>query len=338
MNSQNTVPVNGDDYRSSIRHIPSRVWVYMAVIIILWGSASTVEVLTLRVLTPIQFIAWSALAGSIAVLVYMLIRGQAGKLFIYRLSGHYVLFILSLFGFSAYFFLKYTAYSISPVPQANVLQYTYTVFIALFAIPILKQEISLLKIIGIMLGFCGAAIIISGGTVNNFGRIYFPGYLCALGAGVSFGLFSVLCEKTSHDRISSLFYFQTYCALLLFLVLYLRGQLILPTGKREIAGILYNGIGPNVVGIFLWLSAQSSTDDVSILTGILYLVPFVSLMCLNMLLKLHVPLYALQGLILIVAGMIIHTVRSRRTRSPELIQPAPRVSFLRKTSRGKQLI
>lgn len=296
--------------------IPFHIWIYVTLVVFLWGFGSTVEVVTLRSLSPLQFGAWSCVCGALGVLTYLIFHGKARGLFSFRLLDHARLIVISLLGFGGYFFLKYTAYSTSPVPEANVLQSTYMVFIALFAIPILGQSVGFSKLLGIMMGFSGAALIISGGTFIRFAPAYIIGYVCALGAGASFGLFCVFSEKAAYDRVTSLFYFHGYSAAALLLILSVRGELFIPAGTVEIGGILYNGIATNVLGIFLWLTAQSSTDDLSLLTGVLYLAPFISLICFHLFLGMPIPLHAFQGLLLIVGGMAIHTARTRRSHKP----------------------
>ncbi len=293
----------------------------MAAVVLIWGFAGTVEVLTLRRLTPFQFSAWSTLAGAFGTLVLLVLRGRGSALMTFHPRDHLRLLVISLLGFGGYFSIKYIGYTTAPVAQASVLQSTYMIFIALFAIPILKQSAGAAKLFGIFIGFAGAALIISGGSIDGFASEHLPGYLCALGAGVSFGLFSVLSEKASFDRLAALFYYHAYSAAALLLLLVLRGELAMPSGPGEVAGILYNGPFANGLGIFLWLTAQNSTDDVSPLTGMLYFVPFISLVCFAVFLHIPVPLHAFQGLLLIVGGMAIHTVRIRRVA----VSGSPRV-------------
>jgi len=295
---------------------------YITLVVLLWGTAGTVEVVSLRFLSPLLFGAWSCVCGAAGVLAYLFYHGRVQELLSYRMIDHIRLFIISLLGFGLYFLLKYTAYSTSPVPEASVLQSTYMVFIALFAIPVLGQSGGFSKLFGIIMGFCGAALVISGGTFLTFEPSYIPGYFCAIGAGISFGLFSVFSEKAAFDRITSLFFFHFYSAILLFLILAGRGEFLIPIIPVEIAGIFYNGIAVNVLGIFLWLTAQGSTDDVSLLTGVLYLVPFISLLFFHLFLGMSIPMYSLQGLMLIVGGMAIHIVRMRMSRKKETVVTA----------------
>lgn len=289
-----------------------RIWACIIGVIVSWSLAGTVEVVSLRSLSPLLFGAWSTAAGALGAFLYLAARGKLASLTTFRAVDHLKLFCISLLGFGIYFALKYTAYSISPVAEASVLQSTYMVFIALFAIPVLGQEASFTKILGIFIGFAGVALIISGGSFTGFSASYLPGFLCALGAGISFGLFSVLSEKTKYEPLSALFYYQGYSALTLTLLLIVRGGFAFPVSGGEIAAIFYNGPVANVMGVFLWLYAQNSVRDVSLLTGMLYFVPFFNLVCFFLFLHIPIPLYAFQGLLLIVGGMAVHTVRSRR--------------------------
>ncbi len=289
-----------------------RIWASIAGVIVLWSLVGTVEVVSLRSFSPMLFGAWSTIAGALGAFAYLAMRGNLKSLLAFRPSDHLKLLGISLLGFGIYFFLKYTAYSTSPVAEASVLQATYMVFIALFAIPVLGQEASFTKILGIFTGFAGVALIISGGKFTGFSAEYLPGFLCALGAGVCFGLFSVFSEKTAYDRLPALFYYHAYSALALSILLVARGEFAFPSAGGEIGGIFFNGPLANVLGVFLWLSAQNSAKDVSLLTGMLYFVPFLNLVCFFFFLHIPIPLYAFQGLLLIVGGMAIHTARSRR--------------------------
>ncbi len=295
------------------RHdVPPYAWGFVAAVVLLWGLVATVEVLSLRNLSPLQFSAWTTISGAATVFLYLAAKRKASSLLAFCVMDHLRLIVISLLGFGLYFFLKYTAYSTSPVAEASVLQSTYMVFIALFAIPILGQDASPAKLFGIFIGFAGAALIIAGGSLTGFNPAHLPGYLCALGAGISFGLFSNLSEKSGYDRTAALFYYHAYSAAGLTAFLAFRGEFVWPSGMGEIAGILYNGPAANALGIFLWLAAQSAVRDVSLLTSALYLVPFLSLVCFAVFLHIPIPLHAFQGLLLIVGGMAIHTIRMRK--------------------------
>jgi len=291
----------------SARH---RIISNMALVIFIWGCTATAETVALRTLSPMQLTLWSTMLGAGGAFALSAARGRMTTIFSFAARDHLVLFALAQLGFAGYFFLKYTAYVISPIPQANALQYTFTVFIVIFAVPVLKQPLTRWKIVAVLTGFTGAAVIITGGGIQSFEAAHLPGYCLALGAGASFGLFSVLCDRSGFDRMGALFFFHAYSALTIFTALLLTGDLVFPGNIVEIGGAFYSGVVSNVIGMYLWLSAQNESRDVSVLTGLLYFVPFVSLLSFRLFLGIGIPLSAYCGLLLIVGGMSIHTARS----------------------------
>ncbi len=293
--------------------IAPRVWGYMILLICIWSLSATVEAVTLRGLAPCQFAAWSTFFGAAGTLIYLVLTGQAASLLRYRASDHLWLLVLSVLGFGGYFLLKYYAYVTISVALGNILQYTYPVFIVLFAMPVLKQPVTVSKIIGVATGFVGAAVIFSGGRLANLDWANFTGYLAALLAGCSWGLFSVLTARAAFNPVSSLFYMHLYSSLLTFGILIAGGTFTVPTGMRTIAGPMYSGIMSNVAGVLLWLAAQRSTEDVSTLASLLYLVPFLSLAALKFFLGVPISGYAYVGLALIIGGAAFHTLRLRVT-------------------------
>jgi len=286
----------------------------MAVLVLVWGLTATVEAVSLRSLSPVQFTMWSSVFGAAGVLFLCSLRGTLDELFSYSAAEYAGLFILAMLGYAGYFVLKYTAYVNSPVPQANVLQYTFTIFIVILAVPFLKQPVTPGKVTGVAVGFAGAAVVMTSGTMTRFEAAYLPGYCAALSAGLSFALFSVMFERMRFRRVFPLFYFHAYSAVVLLLVLVARGEFALPAGIADVSGAIYSGFVSNVLGMHLWLTAQNISDDVSILTGVLYLVPFVSLVCFRFFLELPIPRHTYMGLTLIVGGMMIHLVRGRLVR------------------------
>ena len=291
--------------------IAPRIPVFLTLLVTIWSLTATVETLTLRGLTPLQFTAWATLCGAAGTFTYLFITGNAGNLLRFRAADHIRLTGLSLLGFAGYYALKYHAYTTVPVPQANILQYTYPLFIVLFAMPILGQPITAAKIIGIGSGFIGAAIIFSGGRLITVDWANFGGYLAALAAGLSWGLFSVLAARFAFPPFTSLFYLNLYSSALMFTFITAGGKFGAPTGWSEIGGVLYSGLASNLFGNLLWLTSQKSIGDISLITGSLYLIPFLSLFALHLFLGFPIPGSAALGLALIIAGMALPTLMTR---------------------------
>ncbi|MCE5249758.1 DMT family transporter [bacterium] len=312
--------------------VSPRTVLYVSVVICIWSVSATVETVTLRGLSPMQFSLWSTAAGSLGLILALAMKGSLKSLGSYRLQDHMQLLLFAVLGFCGYQTLKYTAYITVPVPQANILQYTYPVFIVIFAMPFLNQRLTFTKITGIAAGFIGAAIILSGGSFTGIDRTHFSGYLLALSAGFSWGLFSVLASRAAFEPVSSMFFMQLYSTVIVLSIVLLRGMFVIPGGFRELAGVIFSGIISNAIGVLLWLDAQRSTNDVSLITGSLYLIPFLSLVAFRVFLSIPIPFYTYTGLVFIVGGMVFHTIWSRRYsgKNGRAMRPgpAPHVRFV----------
>jgi len=287
-----------------------RIVLSISCVVIIWSLAAAIEVITLRGLSPMQFSAWCTASGSVALFIAIAFTGTTKNLFAYRLRDHLNLMFLSLFGFAGYQILKFTAFTMVPVPQANILQYSYPIFTVTFAMPILKQRLTFTKTVSIVMGFAGAVIILSGGSFTAIKMAHFGGYACALCAGASFGLFSVCATRAAYEPLTSMFFLQLYSAITVFSVLCITGTTAYPSDLTEIAGVFFSGVLAHVVGVIMLISAQRSTSDVSYISGALYLVPFLSLIAFKVLLDIPIPFYAFIGLVFIVGGMVYHTLRS----------------------------
>lgn len=287
-----------------------RVVLSISCVVCIWSLAAAVEVITLRGLSPIQFSAWCTASGSGALIVAVFLTGKTKNLLAYRFRDHLNLILLSLFGFAGYQILKFTAFTMVPVPQANILQYSYPIFIVIFAMPVLKQHLTFTKTVSIVMGFAGAAIILSGGSLTALEWAHFGGYALALCAGASFGLFSVCATRAAYEPVTSMFFMQVYSAVMVFCLLFITGSAAYPSDLAELAGVFFSGVLAHVVGVIMLISAQQSTSDVSYISGALYLIPFLSLFAFKILLDIPVPFYAFTGLAFIVGGMVFHTVRS----------------------------
>ena len=62
----------------------------------------------------------------------------------------------------------------------------------------------------------------------------------------------------------------------------------------------------------LLILAQQAADDVSFVSGALYLIPFLSLFGLKVFLDTPIPIYSVAGLVFIIGGIAVHTYVSKQ--------------------------
>ena len=289
-----------------------RLAAYLSTVILLWSLSPTVAVVTLRSMPPMLFCVWGAVSGSLVLLIAAAVSGRGKYLSSYSVKDHLDLVLFAILGYAGYQILKYMAFTCVSVVQANILQYTYPIFIVVFATFVLKQRMTIPKFVCIVMGFAGAAIILSGGRFVALDKAHSYGYFLALCAGASFALFSVLASRASYEPVSSMFFIQLYSTVMVSLLLFSRGEFSFPSTLPEIAGILYTGVLVHTVGVMLLILAQQAADDVSDISGVLYLIPFLSLFGFKVFLNSPVPFYSVAGLVFIIGGIGIHTYVSKQ--------------------------
>ena len=98
-----------------------RVPILVTLVVLIWSLSSTVQVLTLRWLTPMQFCAWGTASGAFTLFLILAAGGGIKQVAAYGIRDHLNLALFSVFGYAGYQILKYTAFTLVPVPQANIL-------------------------------------------------------------------------------------------------------------------------------------------------------------------------------------------------------------------------
>lgn len=86
--------------------------------------------------------------------------------------------------------------ALSTVPLAAVQSITlvYPLLVTLFAIPLLGERVGVFRMVAVIVGFCGALIIVRpGGVPLDWG------VACAVGSGAAYALYIVLTRKVSAD-------------------------------------------------------------------------------------------------------------------------------------------
>lgn len=96
-------------------------------------------------------------------------------------------------GFFGYHALLFAALAQAPAPEANRLNYTWPLLIVLLSAPLLGLRLTLRHLLGVGTGLLGSLLLLAQRT--NFAAAALLGYLCAVGAAVTWALYSVLAQR-----------------------------------------------------------------------------------------------------------------------------------------------
>ena len=204
-----------------------------------------------------------------------------------------------------YYLILFKAYSILPAQTAMTLNYTWPLMIVLFSFLFLKQRPTPFEIIGLIVGFSGAVIIAMFGRPSTGSLYVTPGGIAlALSSSVVWGIYWILNMKRKIPEIGglSLNFFWGFIFITLFLSI--RRDFYLP-GSKGFFATTYVGLFEMGITFVLWLKALNLSKRTAIISNLIYITPFLSLVIISVVLKEQISLWTVLGILLIVSGILI---------------------------------
>lgn len=280
-----------------------KAYVYLFFVVILWGSAPSVVKLMLKDLNNFQVLFYMLVFAAISLFLVLALQRKLKILKGYSLRDYFKISLLGCLGVGLYHIFLFKSFMISPVNEAMILNYIYPIAILIFSVIILKENIRLRSVIGIILGFFGVCFVISGGNLFNFNIQYSTGYLLAISAGLIWGFFSVLGKKLNYETFSSMFVYILSALILTTVIVYSFFTFEVPT-LSEVLGLAYLGVLTVGIAFVLWFKSLKLGETVKI-SNLVYLTPFVSLVFIHFIIGEKILLTSIFGLVLIIIGVLV---------------------------------
>jgi len=210
-----------------------------------WGTSFSVSKLGLRQLSPIHL---AFLRFSLASIIFFTIL----RIFYTNVSidkkDRLLLWFLGVLGVSSYFYIQYTGLELTTTVNTAIIIAISPIFTIIFSSVVFHQEtITLNKIIGAILAFCGIFMIFAGSSGMAIGKDTMAGDLLILCNSVAWALFTVLGKRLveKYDPFVVMAHINIY------------GTITMLNSARTIAPVtwgaaLYLGVTCSVFGYFMW--------------------------------------------------------------------------------------
>lgn len=182
---------------------------------------------------------------------------------------------LGLFGYHALYF---SALRLAPAAEAGLIAYLWPLLIVLFSGLLPGERLRAGHLIGALLGFAGAAAIISGGKAG-FQAEYLPGYILAFLCALTWSGYSVLSRRLGSAPTSSVTIFCLASALASWFLHFALEETVWPTGGLGWASTLLLGVGPVGLAFYVW-DIGVKQGDIQLLGTSSYAAPLLSTLVL----------------------------------------------------------
>ena len=279
-------------------------YILMAIILILWGTFAGVSKLSLKSIDGFQLQFYLFFIAFIEMTVICIYNGKIKELKDLPKKD-----IIKISAFAVPSYLYYIFYLLSlmmiPAVEASMLNYLYPIMIVIFAIPINKEKLNLNKILSLIIGFIGVIIILTNGNFRSIKISNIAGDMLAIGAAISWGIFSNLGKKNSADTVLSNYIYTTVTFILSAAALLLFSKLTLP-GWKTLLGLAWLSTSNIVLSYYLWFKALKSAPS-ALIASISFLTPFISLFFIMVIVGEKVTIMQITGLIIILSGTALQS-------------------------------
>lgn len=182
---------------------------------------------------------------------------------------------VGLFGYHALYF---SALRLSPAAEAGLIAYLWPLLIVLLSGLLPGENLRPGHLLGAVLGFAGAALIITGGGAG-FRAEHLPGYALALLCALTWSGYSVLSRRLTSAPTSSVAVFCLATAALSAALHLVVEDTVWPQGTVGWAATIGLGLGPVGLAFYVW-DVGVKRGDIQILGTSSYAAPLLSTLIL----------------------------------------------------------
>lgn len=272
--------------------------------VLLWSTAATAFKLALLELTVLQLLCVAIWVSAFALLGTLAWQNRLSSLWAALRDAPWVFVGMACLNPLLYYCILLAAYDRLPAQQAQTINYTWAIMLALLSIPVLGQRLAPSDWLAVALGYLGVVIIATQGDPLSMQFTSGTGVALALASTVVWAVFWLLSARSDRDPLISLAaYFLCAAPLSLLLCLLLGGGLP-PLGTGLLSAV-YVGLFEMGFTWLLWSTALRAASNVSRVGNLIFLSPLLSLVFIGLILGEVIHPATLVGLALIVPGIIL---------------------------------
>ena len=216
----------------------------------------------------------------------------------------YIFGTLGLFGYHALYF---SALRLAPAAEAGLIAYLWPLLIVIFSGLLPGETLRKGHVLGAILGFVGAALIITGGG-TGFSMHHLPGYALAILCALTWSGYSVLSRRLGNVPTASVAVFCIASAALSFPLHLVWEETVLPDTTLGWAAIVGLGLGPVGLAFYVW-DIGVKQGDIQLLGTASYAAPLLSTLVL-VAVGVAAPSYVLLWAALLITGGAVIAARA----------------------------
>ena len=288
-----------------------KAYLYGLAAVLLWSTVATAFKLSLRHLSPAHLLLYAAAVSTLTLGLLLARRGRLGAALQALRQDWRRSLLLGLINPLCYYLVLFKAYALLPAQEAQPLNYTWAITLALLSVPLLKQRIAPRDLVAILVSYLGVVVISTKGDLLGLHFAEPLGVALALGSTVLWALYWIYNTRSRRDPLAGLFG-NFLCGLPFILLWCLLFTDLRPPSLPGLLGAAYVGVFEMGITFVLWQQALVHSENTAKIGNLIFLSPFLSLLFIHLLVGEAILTSTLIGLVLIVCGQLIQQLRWRR--------------------------
>ncbi len=286
-----------------------KAYYFAGLAIFFWSTVATAFKIGLRHMDFLNLVMYASITSFLLLLLIVFFQGKLKELGNYSIKNYLNSALLGFLSPFLYYIILFKAYSLLPAQVAQPLNMVWPIVLVILSVPLLGHKIKISSYIALFLSFIGVVLISSQGDFIHIGNSDPIGVILAVGSSIIWSFFFIINVRDKRDEEIKLllnFFFASVFIVSLNLLL---GNFKLPEIQGVMAGV-YVGIFEMGITYLFWLKALKLSKSSDLISNLVFLAPFVSLIFIHIILGEEIFITTIFGLCLIVFGIIFQKIRS----------------------------
>ncbi len=289
----------------------TKAYVFAAIAVLFWATVGSAFKLALEEVDYFNLLFWSVGVSLLVFIVFLSVQKKWKLVAKQNAKDVFKSGIMGLLNPFFYYFILFQAYDLLLAQEALTLNYLWPVVLVILSIPILKQKISVLSFVSILVSFAGSFVIATGGKVLDFQFTNTYGVGLAVLSTVVWALFWIFNLKDKRDETVKLFMNFVFGFIYVFILLFFFSEIKIPS-LNGIVGLTYVGVFEMGITFFLWMKALSLSKTTAKVSNLIYFAPFLSLIFVSVTLGEEIKTATIIGLAMIIGGILMQRFSSKK--------------------------
>jgi len=282
----------------------TQAYKFALIAVFLWSTVATAFKISLTYLSPLELLFYSSFSSLFILGIIIIYQKKVSTTLLHVKSKFGLVLILGAINPFIYYLVLFKAYDVLPAQEAQAINYTWALMFAYMGVLFLKQKLSRADVLAGLICYFGVLIIATKGDPFSLEFSSFYGVSLALFSTILWSLYWIFNSKSDVDGVVGLFSNFLIGVVLMSIYIAFVGGINLPNFQASL-GAIYVGFFEMGITFVFWLKAVNLTSNISKISNLIFLSPFLSLVFIYFFVGEEILLSTIVALFFIIGGLII---------------------------------